>query len=327
MLSVTGLIVANNAHAADVSQSQTDVHAHNNKQAPAAADRGKEQGKKLDPASVGNNKQKHAAKNIKKPKKKQTLQDTKVPSNAFTINRILVSIYTEEGSAIITQLDIEKPTLQGEKRTLDEMIFEKLVFLDAKAHKVVPDEEAVDRHLQTVQRENNLTLDQLKMIFKAAGYTYEEGREQFAVMSTVNSMIDYKIRSRLIVPEKDVVAYYDAHPEMQEPRYYVEIGFVPGDEKNMDEVLWGDPFWINKSEIAEDKEFIMQLKKGETSEFQEAAGGFEVYRLKEFEDERPKPLQARYKEISDALRRPRFEQLMQEYKKELFDNASIVYYV
>ena len=286
---------------------------------------------------------------VQKKKKKSSQESTRakvgqVPNTAFTINKILVSIYTEEDSAIITQLDLEKPTLQGEKRTLEDMIFEKLVFLDAKAHKVVPDEEAIDRHLQGVQRENNLTLDQLKMIFKSAGYTYEEGREQFAVMSTVNSMIDYKIRSRLVVPEKDIEAYYNAHPEMEEPRYYIEMALVPlSSDESLDElknmltlyaqgkeeftdVSWGKPFWINKSDLAEDKEFIINLKPEQIAPPYEVSDGFELYRLKKAEQERVKPLETRYKEISDKLRRPRFEQLLTEYKKELFDNASIVYY-
>lgn len=264
--------------------------------------------------------------------------------NIFTINRILVSICTEEDNAIITQLDLERPTLQGEKRTLEDMIFEKLVFLDAKVHKVLPDEAAVDRHLQTVQRENNLTLDQLKGIFRAAGYSYEEGREQFAIMSTVSSMLDYKIRSRLIVPERDVVAYYNENPEMEEARYYIETTTVSSDSNlSMQElkkklsayakgqtgfpgIVWSKPFWINVSDLAEDKQFVTKLKRGQISQPIEVHDGFELYRLKDAEKERPKSLDDRYKEISNMLRRPRYEQLLAEYKKELFDNASIIYF-
>ncbi|MFI5332910.1 MAG: hypothetical protein ACHQVS_02290 [Candidatus Babeliales bacterium] len=342
MLGVTGFAFAKETPDATVS-SEVPVQENNSTQGHEPKNAGKS-AKQEQPVNAPK-----PVKQKKKPqkdnKKTQHLQDNLVPLHAFTINKIVASIYTEEDSAIITQLDVERLTLQGEKRTLEEIIFEKLVFLDAKAHKVVPDEEAIDRYLQTVQRENNLTLDQLKMIFKSAGYTYEEGREQFAIMSTVNSMIDYKIRSRLIVPEKDIDAYYKAHPEMEEPRYYVEMAAVPwsseyeGEEfkhrlilyaqgkKDFPDISWNEPFWISKIDIAEDKEFITQLKEGQISNPYEGVQGFELYRVKEIQPERLKPLEGdRYKEISDLLRRPRFEQLMTEYKKELFDNASIVYY-
>lgn len=340
MLSVTGLAVAKETSDETVlSETQTQENGNVQNHASKAGKSAKQGQATHTPKSV-----KQKKKPQKAHKKIEQLQDNLVPANAFTINKIVASIYTEEHSAIITQLDVERLTLQGETRTLEEIIFEKLVFLDAKAHKVAPDEEAVDRYLQTVQRENNLTLDQLKMIFKSAGYTYEEGREQFAVMSTVNSMIDYKIRSRLIVPEKDIAAYYKAHPEMEEQRYYVEMAVIPfsseyeGEElkhrlilytqgkKDFPGISWNEPFWISKTDIAEDKEFITQLKEGQISNPYEGVHGFELYRVKEIQPERLKPLEDRYKDISDALRRPRFEQLLTEYKKELFDTASIVYY-
>ena len=100
------------------------------------------------------------------------------------------------------------------------------MYLDAQRYKINADEEMVDKHLRALQEENKLTLDELNHIFANAGYTPEEGRKQFGMVTVVNQLLDFKIRSRLIIPDKEVVAYYNAHPEQQEAAYLIERGLI-----------------------------------------------------------------------------------------------------
>lgn len=262
----------------------------------------------------------------------------------YLVDTIRVVIFGEEETDIITESDLKRPSLEGAMRSKDDIILERLIYLDAKKFKVLPDEETIDRHLQAVQREHNLTLDQLKQMFKNAGYTYEQGRQQFSVMTTINSMLDLKIRSRLIVPERDVLKYYNEHPERQEAAYFIEKAFVPFSsieskqtlkkrltafakhEGPFNDIAWSEPFWISDSDLADDKKFIALLNVDQISMPQETDGGFELLRLKEKKEERLKSLEDRSQEIGTILRQPRYEQLFNEYKKELFDNASIVYF-
>ncbi len=259
----------------------------------------------------------------------------------YLIDTIKVVIYTEEGADIITQSQVDRPGIDGTFKSLDDLIFERLMYMDAKRFKMLPDEESIDKHLKEVQKENNLTLNQLKDVFKAAGYTYEEGREQFAVMTAIGSMLDFRIRSRLIVPEREVTAYYNANPVKEPAAYYIERAVVQrtnGETQNelrerinrflagnhSMALVWGDPFWITISELAEDKQFITKMVPGSVSEPLEIEVGFELFSLKEAKQERIVPLEERYREIANILRKPRYEQLMEEYRKNLFDNASIL---
>jgi hypothetical protein len=125
-------------------------------------------------------------------------------------------IFGQEGSQVITASDVARPSLAGVQQTLDDIIFERLVYMDAQKYKILSDNDAVDRYLAIVQKENNLTHEQLRDIFSVSGYTYEEGREQFRVLQTVNSMLDFKIRSHVIVPKKQVEAY-DGMTKRSEP--------------------------------------------------------------------------------------------------------------
>lgn len=275
--------------------------------------------------------------------KKEAPGDAQIPADAQLLDGIAATVFAQEGTRIITQSELERRSLDGQERSLEDLIYEQLMLLDAQKFKMEPDDEQIDKHLESVQRDNNLTLDQLKTIFTNAGYSYEEGRQQFGVISLINQLLDFKIRSRLIVPEKEVVAFYNENPEIQDTGYLVRRALVPFDamqtraEQQADieryvhgrngfiSIDWQEPFWIEKNEIAENKKFIMAMKPEDISDPVETTEGFELFQLQEFRPERLKTLDERYQTISDQLRRPKYEQLLNDYKKQLMDGASILY--
>lgn len=267
-----------------------------------------------------------------------------VPSDAVLVDTIEAVVFAPEGTKVITKSELDRPGLDGRMRTINDLVLERLLLLEAQKFKMVPDDETIDKYLSNIQRENNLTLDALKKIFKSAGYSYEEGREQFGMMSIVNQVLDFKIRSRLIVPEKEVVAYYKENPEIIEASYWIQRAVIPFDSRKSVEVQraeiqrkidhtigltdieWQAPFWINDSEIAQDKRYIIALQPGQISAPQIVDDGFEIFQLKEAKETHERPLQERYRDIVELLRKPKYEQLMEEYKKQLFDAAAVLYF-
>jgi len=259
----------------------------------------------------------------------------------FLIDEIESVIYGPKEISIVTKSDINRQALDGSVRTKDSVIFEQLIVQDGKRYNFV-DEKMIDRYIATIQRENNLSLDDLKSMFRAAGYTYEEGREQLSIMNTVNSMIDYKVRSKLIIPEKDVQEYYDANPVYLEESYQLLRIVVPclADEdreklrhdienkmkigQKIINAEYHDPFWINKSDISADKKFITNIKIGQMSLPIEYTNGFEIFKLIDKKDRRLVPIEDRYKDIADELRKPLYEKIFSEYKKSLYDGSVIV---
>ncbi len=264
-----------------------------------------------------------------------------VPDSAFMIDTIQAVVFSPGGTQVLTRSDVTRPSLSGAQQTLDELIFERLVFMDAQKYKIVPDDDALDKYLAIVQKENNLTLDQLKEVFSSAGYTYAEGREQFKVLQTVNSMLDFKIRSQVIVPRKLVEEYYEQNPVIQEAKSYVQYGFIPYANgkleaqkkalaymaragKEVRDIQWGEPFWVKQNDVADDKAFLFSMKPGEISRAKDRGDGFEVYKVLEASPERIATFDERYAEIADILRRPLFEDLMEKYRNSLFDSVSIL---
>jgi parvulin-like peptidyl-prolyl isomerase len=278
-------------------------------------------------------------------------RDQKVPDDAFVIDTIGAVMFGQGGTEIITLSDVHRPSLTGVPQSQEDIIFERLVYLDAQKFKIAPDEEAVDKYLQEIQKQNNLTLDELKQIFRQAGYSYEEGRDQFKRLQTVKSLLDYKIHSNLIVPRQEIELYYKNNPVTKEDEYTLEYALVPfkGDKQDLREdlvefvtkqkagskktqndadlgLVWNEPFTMKKSEIADDKAFIYDMKVGTVSAPRETEGGFELYRLVEKKDECIASLEDRYQEIVRTLTQPKYEKLMSDYKKQLFDSVSIVYF-
>jgi hypothetical protein len=186
--------------------------------------------------------------------------------------------------------------------------------------------------------------EQLEYLFANSGYSYEEAREQLRILYAVNAIIDFKIRSRLIVPEQDVVAYYKSHPVKLQPMYQIQrtVVPVPLDEaqqatfkKDVDQwcqtgkgdivPVWDDPFWIEKGDIAESKKFITTMYIGACAVSSESDEGIELFKLADKKEEREQSIEERYREITDILRRPKYEELLTDYKKQLRESASIVY--
>jgi parvulin-like peptidyl-prolyl isomerase len=276
--------------------------------------------------------------------KKDTQKNTADLPQGDLVDKIEVTIYGDDGVQIITKSDLERLSIDGQERTKDEIILERLMFLDAQKMHMVQGDEAVDAYLNNIQREHNMNKEQLEYLFANSGYSYEEAREQLRILYAVNSIVDFKIRSRLIVPEQDVVTYYKSHPVHLQPTYQIQRAVValPIDEtqhasfKKEVELLcqtgtsdivpvWDEPFWIEKGDIAESKKFITTMRVGACAVSGETSEGIELFKLADKKEEREQSLEERYREITDILRRPKYEELLAEYKKQLRESATIVY--
>jgi len=261
--------------------------------------------------------------------------------NLFLIDKVETVIYGPEETSIITKSDLERIGFDGQKKTKDNLIFETLVFQDAKKYNIF-DEKLVDRYIEAVQREHNISLDQLKEMFRAHGYTYEEGREQLAMFNTINQLLDFKIRSKVIIPESEARTYYEANPVYQEKAYNLQRIFVPvAQDENKDMIKnsidkqvkigqaitgadYSDPFWVEDPDLAEDKFFIKKMVVDQISSPIYYEDGFELFKLLETRERQLIPFEKRYMEILNNLRKPLYDKLFSDYKESLFKDSVII---
>lgn len=262
------------------------------------------------------------------------------------VNTIKAVVYGEdkEDIALITLVEITRPGIDGAVHTLEDKIFSKLLWFEGKKYRILPSEEDIERNLKIVEKDNNISRKQLIDMFAASGYTFEEGKEQFSEMYTVNSIIDFKVRGGLFVSHKEVQAYYDENPEYVDATYTLQRGLVAYNytqsaqeqarsitdaitrKKTVPGIVWSPSFTIKQDQLAADKAYIRTMKEGDISMPITTAEGFELFKVVAIMPRRLKTLDERYAQIADMLRRPKYQEILSNYKKQLYDNASIIYF-
>lgn len=253
-------------------------------------------------------------------------------TNFPVIDKIVAIVYGTEGYEIITLSQTQRPSLTGMVRSLNDLIFERMVYLDALKYKIIIDDDAIDKLLENIKRQNNLTQAQLEQSIRDAGYTLAEAREQLGVIQTVNTMLSVKIRDNLVISRADVERYYNAYPESSTEEYILEYVCIPetsdpDQERSLAKIAangdtahklnWTRPFTIKSTELVESKAYISKLKKGEISKPAKINNGYEMYRLIDKKEARILTLDERYHTIVDILRGPKTRELQEEYKKNL----------
>ena len=63
-------------------------------------------------------------------------------------------------------------------------------------------------------------------MFKSTGYSYEEGVDELRRMLTIDSLLNFKIKSRLVVPEEEVREQYNNNPQIEPAAYRIKKGFL-----------------------------------------------------------------------------------------------------
>lgn len=275
------------------------------------------------------------------------------PQDVIELQRLLLDditaiVHGPVTDTIITRSDLEYPGVDGVKRSVDALETEALIVQGADLLKMIPTDAEIEADLSNVRAENNLTPDELKEIFKAAGYSEEHGRKQFGNMRAISQIIGFKVGNRIVISEDDINRYYNENSEITPARYqlshvvvvipvgasvsdrnkikqqliiYTKNGVMPVDMP----IVWSNPYWLENGEIAEDKSFIHQLELGDIATPYDSGQSFVLFKLVDKHKESKAALAERHDAIANRLRELRYKELMAEYKKELFENASIVY--
>ena len=272
----------------------------------------------------------------------QDYLEQKEEDDVTVINKIVAVIYGDEASEIVTKFDCERSPFGQGNINPEDALTERVFYMAAQALKITIDDDAIDQYLAKVQQQFDLTRDGLESIFRSAGYTMMEGREYFRRIQSIQRLLDYRVKSHIIVSKEDVEKYYQEHPVVEPALCVLQRGVISFAKKKsvaqqkheieeaitrkkiLKNVEWSDPFEVTDGSIVTNKRYLLEKDAGYISSPEEIKGmGFEVFRVKKNTPEKVKPLIDRYNEIVAILQAPLYRQLMESYKKELFEKASI----
>ena len=188
------------------------------------------------------------------------------------------------GDVMITYCDVhEKTSLDGKLIPVDDQINMIIIEQEVKESKMPIDDTAPDKYIANIQKDHNLTDEDLADLAAQCGRTLPEVKQLLGSQYMRDFFLYHKFRSHLVPTDQAVEEYCNEHPEIEPGYCVIQVAFVDYTGTNKDEVRtkiddsisgkikdsslisWSDPIKVDMDNIADDKLFIKDLTQGESS--------------------------------------------------------------
>ncbi len=282
---------------------------------------------------------------------------------------ITFSDLNREGAALFRRITQEAPPeqveptlLKAREEILSSLIDKLIVAQRAKKMGISVGNPEVDSAIKNIIERNKTTPEKFWQQLALMGTNEQDYRELNRSQILQEKLIDYEIRSRVVVNEERIHEYYEKNyaQKMKEDAYHVlQMGFVWKDdsqaakddarrraEEARQQALAGQDFRtlarqssdlpsakdggdigvFKKSEMAAYmKASILGLQVGQISAIQETPAGYQFFKL--LSDKGDVGFQASYETVKEQIRQRLYEETLnsqfQKWVKELRDQAYI----
>jgi peptidyl-prolyl cis-trans isomerase SurA len=174
---------------------------------------------------------------------------TAVPSNlrseianrvVATVNSDIITLY-ELNRTIerVTGLSVSNLRLQDEGRfyqirgaVLNNLINEKVTEQQTRKLGIKVTERDIDEAIERVKRENRVTQEELLSGLRSEGITLKEYKERVKREIERSRLVDYEVKSKIVITEEDVRNYYQNHVEQFSEGHKVKLARILLKTKN-----------------------------------------------------------------------------------------------
>jgi len=258
-------------------------------------------------------------------------------------------------SASLTAAEKEKMRL----KVLDQLIEEELFKDRLKQLRIKVSEEDVEAAVEDVQRQNNLTREQLAQALQQQGMDFATYQDQLRKQILRFKLIGAEVQSKTEVTSAEVREYYRDHiDEYREPPYMQLSRFtlpIPGsaDEEEIEELRnqaiearkrlvegeavntllvsyalsgaeGGDMGRFRVGELSESFDRVVRnLESGKISEIVEVPNGFFIFKMTDRSSGGEKPFDEVRPGIEQILQEEKREQAFKDWNRELREEAYI----
>lgn len=100
---------------------------------------------------------------------------------------------------------------QQRKIMLDQMIYDKLADQQARKYRIEISEQEVTATIGRIRKVNKLTEESMQRMLELDGMSMEDYRTQIKEKLLRTRLVNLEVKSKIVVTDEDVKAYYDAH--------------------------------------------------------------------------------------------------------------------
>jgi peptidyl-prolyl cis-trans isomerase SurA len=158
---------------------------------------------------------------------------------------ITLSEVNEEGKALLQRVaenvapaELADALQQVRQTVIEKLIEKKIMLMEAQKANISVSDEEVEAAFERILAKNNTTPEQFRKQLAPLGMTEAQFRENLKDQVLSSKLVNYEIRSKLIITEDRIIDYYDTHytERVGEGGYYIlQIG-VTFQEKDGSEV-------------------------------------------------------------------------------------------
>jgi peptidyl-prolyl cis-trans isomerase SurA len=253
----------------------------------------------------------------------------------------------------------EKQYLETRRKILNSLIEDRLTLEKIRQLGVIVTPKQVDAAIESIKKNNGLTQEDLIAGLQKRGVTYDSYREKIKVQLERMELINFEVKSKIIIREEDIKEYYDKHKDEFMSKGKVHLAIIVLNQEGLsnqggpaslssqaEDILarlkGGEDFGelarkFSKGPGAEDggdvgffktyqldpklREIIKQMSPGDISEPIVGPSGIQIVKLIDNQEERLKPIE----EVRDAIYQIFYEKEVNKrysaWIKELTDKA------
>lgn len=120
----------------------------------------------------------------------------------------------------------EEQYLATRRKILQMLIEEKIAIEKIQELKIKVEPKEVDEAIERVKKDNNLTQEDLVATLKGQGQTYDHYRKMIKTELERMRLINYEVKSKIIIREEELKQYYDEHKDEFSTKGKVRLAMI-----------------------------------------------------------------------------------------------------
>lgn len=266
-----------------------------------------------------------------------------VQAELFLVDQGACVVCGPEKNTLIADTDLtwKRSLADGAFVPLSKQIQLETVVQQVNAEKMPFDVSAVEKYIEGLKKSLKVNDVGFAELFADVGKTLPEGLKSLHDQYVSEFFTHYKFKSQLVPTDDEIMNYFNNNPVFVDGWYEVQVAkltfedseknkvkkliedIVSGKKSESEDIAWSAPLRIATEDLALDKQFIQDMKKGEIHA-EESDGFFELIKLVDSEPTRIKSLDERKVSMVETLNRQKLEEMLKAYNQSIRSFIDII---